>query len=178
MQWRLWNGGTARVLFWGDPDYARRFAESTHLYDGDGFEVNEPLGTKMEAQPHDAKPFDLLIPSTAITNTNSSVTGTFTRFLAASATTRIPPPKCGNGSLSGVLERRRRPLVERGLAPGQLDSAADRRFVLSLQRLSDDPRLGGEATARRPAGCMPKPRGATSSSSLVSTTKLECSLKV
>ena len=63
MHWRLWNGGTARVLLWGDPDYARRFAESTHLYDGDGFEVNEPLCTKMEAQPHDAKPFDLLTPS-------------------------------------------------------------------------------------------------------------------
>ena len=62
MHWRLWNGGTARVLLWGDPDYARRFAESTHLYDGDGFEVNEPLCTKMEAQPHDARPFELLQP--------------------------------------------------------------------------------------------------------------------
>jgi len=63
MLWRLWNGGTARVLLWGDPDYARRFAESSHLYDGEGFEVNEPLATKMEAQPHDAKPFDLLNPA-------------------------------------------------------------------------------------------------------------------
>jgi hypothetical protein len=62
MHWRLWNGGTARVLLWGDPDYTRRFAESTHLYDGDGFEVNEPLCTKMEAQPHDHKPFDVLNP--------------------------------------------------------------------------------------------------------------------
>ncbi len=62
MHWRLWNGGTARVLLWGDPEYARRFAESTHLYDGDGFEVNEPLCTKMEAQPHDARPFDLFSP--------------------------------------------------------------------------------------------------------------------
>lgn len=60
VHWRLWNGGTARVLLWGDPEYARRFAASTHLYDGDGFEVNEPLCTKMEAQPHDLKPFDLL----------------------------------------------------------------------------------------------------------------------
>jgi hypothetical protein len=60
MHWRLWNGGTARVLLWGDPEYARRFVASTHLYDGDGFEVNEPLCTKMEAQPHDQKPFDLL----------------------------------------------------------------------------------------------------------------------
>jgi len=63
MHWRLWNGGTTRVLLWGDPEFVRRFAESSHLYDGDGFEVNEPLATKMEAQPHDAKPFDLLNPS-------------------------------------------------------------------------------------------------------------------
>jgi len=62
MHWRLWNGGTARVLLWADPEYARRFAESTRLYDGEGFEVNEPLATKMEAQPHDMKPFDLLKP--------------------------------------------------------------------------------------------------------------------
>ena len=62
MHWRLWNGGTARVLLWGDPEYVRRFVESTLLYDGDGYEVNEPLATKMLAQPHDAKPFDLLNP--------------------------------------------------------------------------------------------------------------------
>jgi hypothetical protein len=62
MHWRLWNGGTARVLLWGDPEYARRFVGSTHLYDGDGFEVNEPLATKMEAQPHDMKSFELLNP--------------------------------------------------------------------------------------------------------------------
>jgi hypothetical protein len=62
MHWRLWNGGTARVLLWGDPEYGRRFAESTHLYDGEGFEVNEPLATKMASHPHDQKPFDLLRP--------------------------------------------------------------------------------------------------------------------
>lgn len=62
LHWRLWNGGASRILLWGDPEYARRFAESTHLYDGDGFEVNEPLFTKMTAQPHEAKPFDLLKP--------------------------------------------------------------------------------------------------------------------
>ena len=60
MHWRLWNGGTSRILLWGDPEYVRRFAESTHLYNGDGYEVNEPLATKMQTQPHDAKPFDLL----------------------------------------------------------------------------------------------------------------------
>ena len=62
MHWRMFDGGTTRVLLWGDPEYGRRFAESTHLYDGDGFEVNEPLATKMEAQPHDMKPFDLMGP--------------------------------------------------------------------------------------------------------------------
>lgn len=62
MHWRLWNGGTTRILLWGDPEFARRFAESTHLYNGNGFDVNEPLATKMEAQPHNAKPFELLKP--------------------------------------------------------------------------------------------------------------------
>lgn len=62
MYWRLWTGGTTRILLWGSPDYARRFVESTKLYSGDTYEVNEPLATKMEAQPHDAKPFDLLKP--------------------------------------------------------------------------------------------------------------------
>lgn len=60
MHWRLWNGGTTRVLLWGDPEYVRRFAGSTHLYDGEGFEVNEPMATKMQDHPHDKKPFDLL----------------------------------------------------------------------------------------------------------------------
>jgi hypothetical protein len=62
MFWRLWTGGTMRILLWGDPEYARRFSASTHLYDGEGLEVNEPLATKMEAQPHDEKPFELLNP--------------------------------------------------------------------------------------------------------------------
>jgi hypothetical protein len=63
MDWQLWNGGTARILLWGDPDYVRRFVQSTHLYAGDSFQVDEPLATKMEGQLHDAKPFDLLKPA-------------------------------------------------------------------------------------------------------------------
>jgi hypothetical protein len=62
VHWRLWNGGTARILLWGDPGYVARFAKSTLLYDGDGYEVNEPLATKMEAQPQDELPFQLLSP--------------------------------------------------------------------------------------------------------------------
>ena len=62
MHWRLWNGGTTRILLWGDPDYVRRFAQSTYLYDGEGFEVVEPLATKMQDHPHDMQPFELLKP--------------------------------------------------------------------------------------------------------------------
>jgi hypothetical protein len=60
MHWRLWTGGTTRVLLWGDPEYVRRFAESTHLYDGEGFEVTEPMATKMQDHPHEMEPFELL----------------------------------------------------------------------------------------------------------------------
>ena len=62
MHWRLWNCGTSRVLLWADPQYVRRFAESTHLYNGEGFEVVEPMATKMQDHPHDMKPFELLQP--------------------------------------------------------------------------------------------------------------------
>ncbi len=62
LNYRMFNGGTERVLLWGDPEYARRFAESSTLWDGDGFEVNEPLITKMEGQTHDTPPFALLNP--------------------------------------------------------------------------------------------------------------------
>jgi len=62
IHWRLWTGGTTRVLLWGDPEYVRRFAESTHLYDGDGFEVTEPMATKMQDHPHEMEPFELLKP--------------------------------------------------------------------------------------------------------------------
>ena len=42
------------------PNTPRRFCETTHLYDSDGFDIDEPLATKMEGQPHDTKPFDLM----------------------------------------------------------------------------------------------------------------------
>lgn len=63
MYWRLWNGGTTRMLLWGSPEYARRFVESAKLYAGDAYEVTEPLATKMESMPHDMQPFELLNPA-------------------------------------------------------------------------------------------------------------------
>lgn len=62
IHWRLWNGGTTRLLLWGDPEYVRRFAESARVYDGDSFEVNEMLATKMLAEPHDRQPLEILNP--------------------------------------------------------------------------------------------------------------------
>jgi len=62
IHWRLFNHGTTRVLLWGNPEYIRRFAKSTRLYDGEGFEVTEPMATKMQDHPHSMKPFELLKP--------------------------------------------------------------------------------------------------------------------
>ncbi len=63
MDWELWTGGTSRILLWGDPGYVRRVVEAASLYGGNSFGVDEPMTTKMQAQPHDLKPFDLLKPS-------------------------------------------------------------------------------------------------------------------
>jgi len=62
IHWRMFNSGTTRILLWGDPEYARRFAASTHLYGGEGFEVNHPLSTKMQTHPHEEPPFELINP--------------------------------------------------------------------------------------------------------------------
>ena len=107
VHWRLWNGGTTRVLLWGDPDYVRRFADTARLYDGDGFEINEPLATKMDGEPHDEKPFDILTPPTVTTTTSSNATGSSTVSGAASPTIPRPPPKSGSTSSPRVSDRRR-----------------------------------------------------------------------
>jgi len=60
MHYRLWNHGTTRILQWGDPEYVRRFADTTHLWDGDGYEVHEPLAFKMG--DHGGETYDLLKP--------------------------------------------------------------------------------------------------------------------
>jgi hypothetical protein len=62
LHWTLWTSGTTRILLFADPDYARRFAGTVHMSDTEGFDLIEPLGTKMAGHPHDMKPFDLLRP--------------------------------------------------------------------------------------------------------------------
>ncbi len=63
IRWQLWSGGTTRLLLWGDPEYVRRFAESVHLYDGNSFELNEMLATKMLGEQHDAPVRDVHNPA-------------------------------------------------------------------------------------------------------------------
>lgn len=60
LTWRLWNGGTTRILLWGDPEYVRRYSEAATLYDSPHWDVQEPLATKMEAQRPEMPPFALL----------------------------------------------------------------------------------------------------------------------
>lgn len=62
VQWQVWTGGTTRVLLWGDPEYVRRFAASARLYDGNSFEINEMLATRMLGEPHEESPLAILNP--------------------------------------------------------------------------------------------------------------------
>ena len=60
VHWRLWSGGTTRLLLWADPEYVRRFAASARLYNGNSIDVNEMLATKMLGEPHDQPPRPIL----------------------------------------------------------------------------------------------------------------------
>ena len=44
--WRLWNNGSQKLLLWGDPDYARRWVETTQIYGSGQFEIMEIPGTQ------------------------------------------------------------------------------------------------------------------------------------
>lgn len=60
MDWTLWNGGTQRLLLWGDPDYVKRVAANARLYDGRTFAVTEMEATKMLGEPPEAPVRDFL----------------------------------------------------------------------------------------------------------------------
>ena len=115
MHWRLWNGGTTRILLWGSPEYARRFAESTHLYDGDGFEVNEPLATKMEAQPHNATPFELLRSDYRYYDWEFERYWHFFQVFGRIGYNPDTPPEIWNKEFERRFGKRAGPLVEKAL---------------------------------------------------------------
>jgi hypothetical protein len=62
VMYTLWTHGTMKFLLWGDPDFARRFADSCRLYDGPGFDMFEPLALKMGYKMglHQQPSFDIL----------------------------------------------------------------------------------------------------------------------
>ena len=60
VQWQVWTAGTTRLLLWGDPEYVRRFAASARLYDGNSFEINEMLATRMLGEPSGEAPLPIL----------------------------------------------------------------------------------------------------------------------
>ena len=142
LHWRLWNGGTARILLWGDPDYARRFVESTHLYDGDGFEINEPLATKMEGQPHGARPFGLLKPQYRYYDYEFERYWHFFQVFGRLGYNPNTPAEVWDHEFERHFGKAAAPLVESALSSGELDPAADRRLELSVSQLSDDRGLG------------------------------------
>ena len=44
--YQVWSLGSHRVLQWGDPEFVRRFAETTTFQDAVGFEICAPLAQK------------------------------------------------------------------------------------------------------------------------------------
>ena len=63
LHYTLWTSGTTRILLWGDPGMLKRLTGTLSLGGAQGgFDVAEPLATKMQGHPQDMKPFDLLTP--------------------------------------------------------------------------------------------------------------------
>ena len=115
MHWRLWNGGTTRVLLWGDPEYVRRLAGSTHLYDGEGFEVNEPMATKMQDHPHDKKPFDLLTEKYRYTDREYERYWHFFQVFGRLGYNPKTPPEVWQREFQRRFGKAAAPFVEQGL---------------------------------------------------------------
>ena len=149
MLWRLWNGGTARVLLWGDPDYARRFVESTRLYNGDGFEVNEPLCTKMEAQPHEMRPFDLLTSSHRYYDYEFERYWHFFQVFGRLGYNPETSQEVWRHEFEKRFGKEAAPFVENALHGASLILPRIVASCYPLRRFSHDARLGGETKAWR-----------------------------
>jgi hypothetical protein len=60
LHYTLWTSGTTRILLWGDPDYVRRLVGTLSFGGPHGFDVLEPLATRMAGHPQTQKPLELL----------------------------------------------------------------------------------------------------------------------
>ena len=130
-----------------DPEYVRRFAESTHLYDGDGYEVNEPLATKMEAQPHDAKPFDLLNSQYRYYDYEFERYWHFFQVFGRIGYNPETSPDLWQKEFEKRFGKKACTADGKSSPPGQLDTATHNYFLLSLQWIPDHKRLGRKTAA-------------------------------
>jgi hypothetical protein len=115
MIWRLWNGGTSRICLWGDPQYVRRFAESTRIYPSEGFEVNEPLATKMASHPHDMAPLPLLTPEHRYTTYEFERYWHFFQVWGRVGYNPDTPPEVWQREFHRRFGKEAAPLIEQGL---------------------------------------------------------------
>ena len=125
MLWRLWTSGTSRILLWGDPDYVRRFVASTHLYDGEGFEVTEPLATKIGLSSAQRKTIPLARARPPILRIRVPA---LLAFFPAFRKVRLQPRCCRGNLGKGVpapLRQRSRAVCAARPAARQPDSAPD-----------------------------------------------------
>lgn len=115
LHWTLWTGGTTRVLLFGDPEYARRFAGTVHMCDTQGFDLKEPLATKMAGHPHEMKPFDLLRPQYRYYDYEFERYWHFFQTFGRLAYNPETPSEVWNREFERRFGRDAGPVVERGL---------------------------------------------------------------
>ena len=150
MHWRLWNGGTTRLLLWADPEYVRRFAQTARLYDGDSIDVNEMLATKMLGEPHDKPPMPILTRQYRFYDYEFERYWHFYQVWGRVSYNPETARSLGSGN-SQRLRTAGGPASCEASACREWHSAPYRRRELSLSAVSDDARVGGDDAAGRSA---------------------------
>ena len=146
VHWQLWSGGTTRLLLWGDPEYARRFAESAKLYDGGSFEVNEMLATWMLGEPHDEAPLPILNPAARYTDYPFERYWQFYRLFGRLSYNPETPSEEWDHEFIARFGAKAAAPIERGL---ELASRVLPRIVAASYRYSNFPTTRGWAEMNR-----------------------------
>jgi hypothetical protein len=155
VHWQLWSGGTTRLLLWGDPDYVRRFASTARLYDGDSFEINEMLATKMLGEPHDEKPLEILNPAYRFYDYEFERYWQFYRLWGRLTYNPETPPEVWEHEFTARFGSQAGPPVSRAL---QLASQVLPHIVAASYRYSNFPTTRGWAEMNR-QGSLPEYAG-------------------
>ncbi len=155
VHWQLWSGGTTRLLLWGDPDYVRRFASTARLYDGDSFEINEMLATKMLGEPHDEKPLEIFNPAYRFYDYEFERYWQFYRLWGRLTYNPETPPEVWEHEFTARFGPQAGPPVSRAL---QLASQVLPHIVAASYRYSNFPTTRGWAEMNR-QGSLPEYAG-------------------